>query len=473
MMSNNDTILNNRYRLVAQQGSGGMAVIYKAVDMELGRTVAIKILRPSLTDDPGLLARFRNEARSVANLNHPNIVTLYDVGSEGPTQYIVMEFVDGQDLKRIIKTEGILPVDRALKIASGICAGIGFAHRAKLVHADVKPQNILVTKDGIVKVTDFGIAQAFNAAKPGERVSVVWGSPHYFAPEQARGEQPTPASDVYSIGIVMFEMLTGRLPYTGTNQQELALAHIREQIPLVTQFNPAVPDTLAQIVYKVMSKDPNARYGQADQLGNVLEGYRDRGQQPTMASSVPVGRPNYAPPPQYGPPAAQVPPPPPQYTAPPGQPLPYSAPNQPAQPPLPYSQPNQPLPYSQPQPPAQPQYVQPPQQVPFTQPGTPPLDLTQRYGAPEAPNFGRLPTPGYNPHGQAAPPDANAFQAPQAAPPWASGNSQQMPPRDLDARDEPEAGLDWVTIVLAILAFLAVLGLIPLWIAVYIARFAG
>jgi eukaryotic-like serine/threonine-protein kinase len=469
-MSNNDTILNNRYRLVAQQGSGGMAVIYKAVDMELGRTVAIKILRPSLTDDPALLARFRNEARSVANLNHPNIVTLYDVGSEGPTQYIVMEFVDGQDLKRIIKTEGILPVDRALKIAVGICAGIGFAHRAGLVHADVKPQNILVTRDGIVKVTDFGIAQAFNAARPGERVSVVWGSPHYFAPEQARGEQPTPASDVYSIGIVMFEMLTGRLPYTGTNQQELALAHIREQIPLVNQLNPAVPETLAQIVYKVMSKDPAARYRMADQLGHVLEGYRDRGQQQTMASAAPMPRPaqpNFPQQPVYAPPPAQVPPLPPQYTAPPGQGLPFSQPNLPVQPQVP-------LPYSQPQPPMQPQYVQPPQPLPFTQAGAAQLDPTQRYGAPEAPNFGRQPTPGYNPPGpQSMQPDANTFQAPQSAPPWAAGNSQQMTLREPDRSTESDSGLDWVTIVLAILAFIAVLGLIPLWIAVYVARFAG
>ncbi len=202
MANNNETILNNRYRLVAQQGSGGMAVIYKAVDLELGRTVAIKILRPSLTADPAFLTRFRNEARAVANLNHPNIVTVYDVGNEGQTHYMVMEFIDGQDLKKIIKTDGILPVDRALKIAIQICAGIGFAHRAGLVHADVKPQNILVTRGDVVKVTDFGIAQALSDTQPGEKVSVVWGSPHYFAPEQARGDRPTPAADVYSIGIV-------------------------------------------------------------------------------------------------------------------------------------------------------------------------------------------------------------------------------------------------------------------------------
>ena len=162
-----ETVLNNRYRLTAQQGSGGMAVIYKAIDMALGRSVAVKILRPSLTDDPAFLARFRNEARSVANLTHPSIVTVHDVGNDGPTHYIVMEFVEGQDLKRIIRAEGALGVERALNVGIQICAGIGFAHRAGLVHADVKPQNILVTGSDVVKVTDFGIAQALTDTQSG------------------------------------------------------------------------------------------------------------------------------------------------------------------------------------------------------------------------------------------------------------------------------------------------------------------
>lgn len=280
MANNNETILKGRYRLLAQQGSGGMAVIYKAQDLELSRIVAVKILRPSLTTDPTFLTRFKNEARSIAGLGHPNILGIHDVGSDGPTQFIVMEFVDGTDLKKIIKTENKLGIERSLQIAIQICAGIGFAHRAGLVHADVKPQNMLVTRNDVVKVADFGIAQAFSDTQPaGERQQVVWGSPHYFAPEQARGERPTPACDVYSIGIVMFEMVTGRLPYVGENQQQLALAHIRDRIPLASEFNPEVPDALAQIIYKVMSKEPAARYRTADQLGHVLESYRDRGQQ--------------------------------------------------------------------------------------------------------------------------------------------------------------------------------------------------
>ncbi len=436
-MSNNETLLNGRYRLIAQQGSGGMAVIYKAQDLLLGRTVAVKVLRPSLTSDPAFMTRFRNEARSVANLNHPNIVTVHDVGSDGSTQYIVMEFVEGQDLKKIIKAEGALNVDRALKLVIQICAGIGFAHRAGLVHADVKPQNILVTRGDLVKVTDFGIAQALSDTQPGERQSVVWGSPHYFAPEQARGEKPTPSSDVYSIGIVMFEMLTGRLPYVGANQQELALAHIREAVPRVTEFNPNVPETLAQIIYKVMSKEPSARYRMADQLGHVLESYRDRGREQTAANLPPS-----SPRPATPPPAPAVVPPPPQ-----------SVP------------PQTPLPFSQPQPPAA--------SVPRST-----ADPTQRYSvAPEAPqaapyNRPAVPSPFERP--QQMPPQYQQQPYPQqqAAPPgWTGNTSQLYPPRQPDAGEDVPSAFDAVTIALAVLAFFAVLCLIPLYIAVFQARF--
>jgi serine/threonine-protein kinase len=449
----NETILNNRYRLTAQQGSGGMAVIYKAIDIELGRTVAIKILRPSLTNDPTFLVRFRNEARAVANLSHPNIVTVYDVGNEGPTHYMVMEYVEGQDLKKIIKTLGAVPVQRALNIAIQICAGIGFAHRAGLVHADIKPQNILMTKDDVVKVTDFGIAQALSDTQPGvissaEREGVVWGSPHYFAPEQARGEKPTPASDVYAIGIVLFEMLTGRLPYTGSSQQELALAHIRERVPMVTEFNPAIPDSLAQIVYKVMGKEPSARYRMADQFGQVLAAYRDRGQEQT-ASNVP-------PAPSQRAPASPM-------TTIPAPPLSPSTP--------PPTQPNQPM-----QPPAASPYkpVRPLQQSVMPPAGS---DTTQKYSvAPNAPEpnpYARpqvgtpVPTP--------LPPQPQGYPSqtpiPQQPPRPDSGRYYSQSPYERE--DEAPAGLDVVTIVLAVLAFFAVACLIPLYIAVFQARFGG
>ena len=276
-----ETLLNNRYRLIAQQGAGGMAVVYKAQDMLLGRVVAVKILRPSLTSDPAFLNRFRQEARSVANLAHPNIVTVHDVGQDRNTHYIVMEYVEGKDLKTLIRAEAPFSLDRALNLAIQICAGVGYAHRAEIVHADVKPQNVLVTDDGIVKVTDFGIARAFVVNFPGEKQAIVWGSPHYFSPEQAQGDPPTPAADVYAIGVVLFEMLTGQLPFAGKDHKELALAHIRAEVPMASDLNPAVPRKLSHIIRKVMAKEPSARYRTADQLGRILISYREQGEQTT------------------------------------------------------------------------------------------------------------------------------------------------------------------------------------------------
>ncbi len=415
-----ETVLGGRYVLIAQQGSGGMSVIYRATDRILGRTVAIKVLRPSLmTQDPTFLEKFKNEARSVANLSHPNIVTVHDVGQEGQTHYIVMEFVEGQDLKKIIKQLGAMPVDRVLHLAIQICAGIGYAHRSGLVHADIKPQNILVTPQDVVKVTDFGIAQALNDTQPQQRAEVVWGSPHYFAPEQARGEQPSPASDIYAIGIVMFEMLTGRLPYTGANQQDLALAHIRERVPRVTELNPSVPESLANIVYKVMGKEANDRYRMADQLGHVLQNFKDKARDYTAQNNPNV------------PPA--VPSQPPQVA--PQIPMPPSGVGSRAVPPMPASSeptmkfspaPSAPQPYN---PRAAAQGMMPNNPSPVQQP----QPLEQRFTAPP-PRFG--------------------------------DSSQQFSPRQysqpMPVTDENE-GTDWVTIILAILAFLAVAGLVPLW----------
>jgi eukaryotic-like serine/threonine-protein kinase len=450
MSNSGETVLNNRYVLKAQQGSGGMAVIYRAHDLALGRTVAIKILRPSLTNDPSFLTRFRNEARAVANLSHPNIVTVHDVGNEGSTSYIVMEFVDGQDLKKIIKTEGVLSVKRALDLAIQICAGIGFAHRAGLVHADVKPQNILVTNDNRVKVTDFGIAQALTDTQPMQRQEVVWGSPHYFAPEQARGEKPTPAADVYAIGIVLFEMLTGRLPYTGATQQELAMAHIKEPVPMVTQFNPSVPENLAKIVYKVMSKEPSARYRMADQLGHVLQSYQERSQQHTSVNAPPV-------------PSMQIPPPPP-----PPQSIPAQRP-----PNVPQSVPqgSRPMPAQ----PSQPLLVPSPQQVipPVRPDAEPTVRSNLAPNAPEAPTFSR---PAVSPNNVAGQPGFEPISPgqPQTYQPVEQRQDSRefytQPPNYTVGESGP---LDVVTIILAVLAFFAVACLIPLWIAVFQARFGG
>jgi len=423
-----ETLLNGRYRLVAQQGSGGMAVIYKAVDQFLGRTVAVKVLRPSLTADPTFIARFRNEARSVANLSHPNIVTVHDVGSDQQMQYIVMEYVEGQDLKKIIRRDGLLAIDLAIDLAIQICAGIGFAHRAGIVHADVKPQNILVTEDYRVKVTDFGIAQALADTQPTQRADVVWGSPQYFAPEQARGEKPTPASDVYAIGIILFEMLTGRLPYSGASQQELAIAHLRDRVPLVTEFNPSVPENLAKIVYKVMSKEPTLRYRMADQLGHILRTYRDRSHAPTSTSNMPIDVPESIPPSIPLPPSRQGPPPlvPQQpFSRPPRTPQPTTLPRIPEVPPT-----------------VQPQYSPP----------------TEQFGlAPQAVDYGARP--------------ATTIRRTDSTTPWDNpprGDSgTYLPPPTFQNAEPPPASLDFVTIALAILALIAVFGLIPLFIIVF------
>lgn len=285
-------LLNKRYRLLSPIGAGGMAVVYKAQDLALGRLVAVKILREPLTGDADFLARFQQEARAAANLAHPNIVTVHDFGRDGGRYYIVMEYIEGKDLKALIKEGAPFKVERGLDLAIQVCAGIGYAHRAGLVHCDVKPQNILVTADGRVKVTDFGIARALASLQPGETTDVVWGSPQYYAPEQAAGEAPTPASDVYSIGVVLYEMLAGRLPFVASTQQALAMMHLRDEPPRLTLFNPALPETLERIVHKVLAKEPSARYRTADQLGRILISYRERGLEATgtQAAALPTGQ---------------------------------------------------------------------------------------------------------------------------------------------------------------------------------------
>lgn len=269
--------LNDRYHLLEPVGSGGMALVYKAEDLLLGRPVAVKVLRDSLLAEAAFLARFQQEARSAAQLGHPNIVTVHDFGQDNGRYYIVMEWVEGVDLKRLIREAGPFEVQRAVDVAIELCAGLGHAHRAGLVHCDIKPQNVLIAGDGRAKLTDFGIARALAAIQPGDTTDVVWGSPHYFSPEQAAGEVPTPPSDVYSLGVVLYEMLAGRVPFQGDSHQALGRMHQRDDPPPMSLYNPAVPDALERIVRKVLSKEPSARYRTADQLGHILSTYRERG----------------------------------------------------------------------------------------------------------------------------------------------------------------------------------------------------
>ncbi|MFO7740795.1 MAG: Stk1 family PASTA domain-containing Ser/Thr kinase [Anaerolineae bacterium] len=272
--------LNERYRLRRCIGSGGMAVVYEGVDMLLERRVAVKVLRQRFASDPEFLERFQREARAAANLDHPNIVTVFDVGRDDERHYIVMEYVDGHDLKTIIRQKGRLSVAEALDIATQVAAGVGHAHKAGVIHRDIKPQNVLLTHSGRAKVVDFGIARALSEAGLTDS-DTVWGSPIYFAPEQAAGDPPTPASDVYSIGVMMYEMLAGSPPFQAENPTALAMKHLREEPPPLTARNSQVPPRLEWIVRKVLSKEPSARYRTAHQLARVLEDYRLDVEQPT------------------------------------------------------------------------------------------------------------------------------------------------------------------------------------------------
>jgi len=275
-------LLNNRYQLLEALGTGGMARVYRARDLMLERFVAIKMLRPDYSADPELQVRFRQEAKAAANLSHPNIVTVHDFGFDQGMLFIVMEHVPGTNLKTMMENLGKFNPDDALPIIVQACAGLGYAHRAGLVHCDVKPHNILVTPDRRVKVTDFGIARAIAGIHPDEQNEVVWGSPLYFSPEQAAGQAPSPASDVYSLGIVMYEMLAGRPPFIAKTAETLARLH-REMMPqTLSEFNPKVTPDLEQIVMKVLAKEPAARYRTADQLGRVLMTFGQRPAAPVI-----------------------------------------------------------------------------------------------------------------------------------------------------------------------------------------------
>ena len=263
-------LLNKRYQLEDFVEKGGMAMVYRGRDLMLEREVAVKVLRQDYSSDPAFRERFRQEAKAAANLSHSNIVTIHDFGFDDERLFIVMEFVPGTDLHGLIKKKGKYSIEEGIAIIVQACKGLGYAHRAGLVHCDIKPHNFLVTPDGQVKITDFGIARALASINPDEESDIVWGSPQYFSPEQAAGNSPSLASDVYSMGVIMYLMFTGELPFQSKNSSELAKMHQSESPIDPISINPDIPETLNKIILKVLSKEPSARYRTADQLGRVL-----------------------------------------------------------------------------------------------------------------------------------------------------------------------------------------------------------
>lgn len=278
-------ILGKRYQLQQTLGSGGMSVVYRGRDLMLERPVAIKVLRPDFSKDVGFRERFRQEARAAANLSHPNIVTVHDFGLDDESLYIVMEYMPGPDLKTMIRQRRQFTLDEAIPLIVQACAGVGYAHRAGLIHCDIKPLNMLVSPDQRLKVTDFGIARALSTIRPDERHDVIWGSPQYFSPEQAAGSPPSPASDVYSLGVILYEMLTGQLPFVSDDPTELARMHREARPTPPGRINPEIPAELQQILLKVLAKEPAARYRSADQLGRILSSFSQRAD--TYAVNIP------------------------------------------------------------------------------------------------------------------------------------------------------------------------------------------
>ena len=260
--------INDRYQIIRTIGEGGMANVYLAHDLILDRDVAVKILRGDLADDEKFVRRFQREAIAASSLSHPNIVEMYDVGEDDGKYYIVMEYVDGKTLKNLIKKRGALTLPEVIDIMLQLTSAIACAHDSNIIHRDIKPQNVLIKEDGIVKITDFGIAMALNSNELTQTNSVM-GSVHYLPPEQANGRGATVKSDIYSLGIVMFELLTGQLPFKGDNAVEIAIKQMKNQIPSVCSINSQIPQSIENIILKACAKNPKNRYN------NVLEMYAD------------------------------------------------------------------------------------------------------------------------------------------------------------------------------------------------------
>lgn len=270
----NEKILADRYRLTSEIGKGGMAIVYKAVDLRTGHNVAVKVLRPEYNEDAEFVSRFQREAEAASKMTHHNIVNLLDVGMDGENRYLVMEYVEGKTLKEVIRERGKLSAPLACQITIRILSALEHAHRNGIVHRDIKPQNILVHADGHIKVADFGIARIADSATL-TRGDMVMGSVHYFSPEQARGEGASAASDIYSTGIVLYEMLTGRVPFDGENAVAVAMQHLHNQPIPIQQLAPDVPPAVVAICMKAMEKNPAMRYQSARDMATDIRAALD------------------------------------------------------------------------------------------------------------------------------------------------------------------------------------------------------
>ncbi len=264
-------VLAGRYELFERVGEGGMSVVYKAKDRLLSRFVAIKILKPEFINDHKFIESFRRESQNAASMSHPNIVNIYDVGREGNIHYIVMELIEGKTLSDYIKKDpNGMSYPKVITLSKQIASALSFAHKNHIIHRDVKPHNIMITPNGTAKITDFGIAKAVNAATIVDNTDGIVGSVHYFSPEQARGGYVDEKSDLYSLGIVMYEMLTGRVPFDGENPVNIALQHINEEMIPPSQVVSGVPPALEHIIMKCCDKYPVNRFASADELIEAL-----------------------------------------------------------------------------------------------------------------------------------------------------------------------------------------------------------
>ena len=262
--------INDRYEIIKTIGEGGMANVYLANDTILDRKVAIKVLRGDLSNDEKFIRRFQREALSVSNLSHPNIVEVYDVGEEDGQYYIVMEYIEGKTLKQLLKKRETLTLPEVIDIMLQLTDGLAHAHESYIIHRDIKPQNIMILDNGLVKITDFGIAMALNATQLTQTNSVM-GSVHYLPPEQANGKSATVKSDIYSLGILMYELITGSVPFKGDNAVEIALKHMKEKIPSIRKQNPTIPQSVENIVIKATAKNPRNRYDSVKEMHDDLE----------------------------------------------------------------------------------------------------------------------------------------------------------------------------------------------------------